>query len=151
MTGITPAPRRRRLLLWGLAASLAVNGFLVGLVATDYFSGDRRRGGTLYFETRSIGRNLPEAEREEMISAVRALLPDLRPRWRELRELRREINRIVAEPQPDRAAIEERLERIRRITAEVQMTVQGAVFDTVLEFSPEVRAEIPQEEEERPD
>jgi uncharacterized membrane protein len=130
----------RRWLLWGLMASLALNGFLIGAVASGYFSGSPERRGMLYMETRAIGLNLSEAEAEALRGSVRELIPELRNDWRRLRELRREINTLAAAPEPDRTAIDARLAEVRDITRAMQESVQSRVFDEVLALPPEARA-----------
>ena len=147
MSADTPAMvarplHRRRWVLWGLAASLALNGFLIGALATDFLTGATERRGMFHFETRMLGRNLPESQADALRESVREIRPELRRNWRRLRELRREINTLAAEPEPDRAAIDARLGEIREITSGMQAAVQARVFDEVLALPPETRARL---------
>lgn len=147
MSEVDRAARRRRLGLWALAASLALNGFLIGAIATDQFAGERERRGMLHFETRIIGENLPEAEREIVRGTVRDMVPELREDWRRLRQLRREINALAAAREPARDDIDARLAEIRDITRAMQARVQDRVFDEVLALPPETRGRLAEDED----
>jgi hypothetical protein len=59
-----------------------------------------------------------------------------------LREIREEINRLAAEPRPDRAAIDERLAALRAEAEAMQAEVQRATFDAILKLPPEARASL---------
>ncbi|GGE27561.1 hypothetical protein GCM10007276_00920 [Agaricicola taiwanensis] len=147
MNPLSTSVNRKRL-FWGiLAASLLLNGFFVGMAAVGYF--DPPRKGGLRGEVDSIGRRLPDEYRSQLRQDVRALLPELRPLWRRLRELRREIGAEAARPQPDRAAIDTRLEEIRALTNQTQALVQTRIFDQVMGFPPEVRAGLARDENDR--
>jgi hypothetical protein len=54
--------------------------------------------------------------------------------------LRDEVNRMAAEPQPDRAAIDARLAALRAEAQMLQGEVQRATFDALLKLPPETRA-----------
>lgn len=138
--GAGHASKRRRWLLWSLTASLALNGFLIGALLTGLFAGQPERRGMLFVETRAIGENLPDEEAQALRAAMREMIPDMRDDWRRLRNLRREINALAAEPEPDRETIDARLAEIRDITREIQAAVQTRVFDEVLALPPQVRA-----------
>lgn len=147
MSEVARASRRRRLVMWALAASLALNGFLIGAIATGQFAGDRERRGMMHFETRIIGENLPAEERDAIRESLREMVPELREDWRRLRQLRREINDLAAAPDPERDAIDARLVEIRDITRAMQARVQGRVFDEVLALPPETRARLSEDAE----
>ena len=66
----------------------------------------------------------------------------LRENWRRLRQLRQEINKLTAGPNPDRGEIDARLAEIRRITASMQEQVQTRLFDEVLALPPEIRSRL---------
>ena len=137
----TVNPQSSHRLLWlSLAASLALNGFLIGSIANAYLTAEPVRRGLLSFELRSAGENLPVAEREALRRSVRELLPQLRVDWQRLRQLRQEINKLAAGPDPDRVGIDARLAEIREITASMQEQVQSRLFDDVLALPPETRA-----------
>lgn len=140
------ARRNRRWLVWGLTASLALNGLLIGAIVAGLFAGPTERRGMFWRETRIIGENLPEEQVDSLRSSLRDMIPDLRGNWRRLRELRREINGLAAEPEPDRAAIDARLAEIRQITSRMQADVQGRLFDELLALPPETRARLAEED-----
>lgn len=133
--------------LWALAASLALNGFLIGAILSGYFVGERERRGMFYLETRIIGQNLPEEQADALRSSLRELVPEMRPNWRRLRELRREINELAAMPEPDREQIDARLAEIRAITSAMQAEVQMRVFDEVLALPPDMRARLAEDDQ----
>jgi uncharacterized membrane protein len=137
---VLSAPTTRKRVLWGvLAVSLLANGFFVGMAAVGYFDPPHRKGG-LRGEVESLARHLPEPYSSQLRQDLRGLLPELRPQWRRLGELRREIGAEAAKPQPDRAAINARLEEIRAITTRSQELVQTRLFEEVMAYPPEARA-----------
>lgn len=140
---------KSRRLFWGaLSLSLLLNGFFVGMAVTGWFD-PPRRGGPIRLEIETVGRNLPDEYREQLKQDMRAMLPELRPQWRRLRELRREIGVEAARATPDRIKIQDNLKEIRSITGETQALVQGRIFDRVLAFPPEVRERLGTEPERR--
>ncbi len=140
------ARRNRRWLVWGLTASLALNGLLIGSILAGLFAGPTERRGMFWRETRVLSKNLPQAQVDSLRGSLRDMIPELRGDWRRLRELRREINRMAAEPQPDRAAIDARLAEIRQITSRMQADVQGRLFDELLALPPQMRARLAEED-----
>lgn len=149
MNAVESARRRRRLIFGTLVASLLVNGFLVGqYVHAHFFAEEQRRGGVISLEWRNLRERLPDEYREQMREALREDIPDFRPMWRRLRELRREIDTIAASAEPDRVEIDERLDEIRQITATMQERVQNRIYDTVLTFPADIRAELEPGEED---
>lgn len=138
----------RKRLLWGiLTVSVLVNGFFLGMLAMGYF--DPPRKGGLRGEVESVSRRLPSDYGERLRADVRSIVPELKPQWRRLRELHREIGAEAAKPQPDRAAIDARLEEIRAISISTQARVQARIFDQVLTYPAEVRQGLAREDERR--
>ena len=136
---------RRKRVLWGaLALSLVINGFFIGIAAFGWMDAPKR-GGPLRMEIDSVGKRLPDDYRSQLREDMRELLPELRPHWRRLRELRREIAGLAAQPTPDRAAIDGRLAEVRSITTQTQALVQSRIFDLALTFPADVRAELGKE------
>lgn len=138
--------RRRRWLLWGFMASLALNGLLIGAVVSGLFAGQTERRGMFFRETRIIGENLPEEQVQSLRRSLREMIPEMRNQWRRLRELRREINALAAHPEPDRDEIDARLAEIREITSTMQADVQTRLFDELLAMPPEVRSRLVESE-----
>jgi uncharacterized membrane protein len=134
--------RTRKRLWWALAVSLTLNGLFIGWAVSAYFMHEPPRRGTLSLELRSVGDNLPVADREALRDSVKEMLPELRERWQKLRSLRREVNLLAAEAEPDRAEIDARLAEIREISASIQEMVQKRLFDEALALPPESRARL---------
>lgn len=138
----------RKRLVWGImTVSVLANGFFIGMLAMNYV--DPPRKGGLRGEVESIGRHLPAEYNNRLRENVRALLPEMRPQWRRVRELRREIGVEVAKPQPDRAAIDMRLQEIQTITTDMQVKVQGRIFDQLMTYPAEARQGLAREDERR--
>jgi uncharacterized membrane protein len=106
----TPPPPRRRRGLWiALIASLAVNVFLVGWVASSWVYGPRfapgmRVAGTtspFSFQHRSALRALSGSEREAVERVWREGMGDLRERGRALRQARMDMRTAFAADQAD--------------------------------------------------
>jgi uncharacterized membrane protein len=141
MAGATASLKRR----WpaiALVASLVLNGFLAGMLATDWLR--PRRGFTgerlATFELRRLDERLPKDAIDRIAAELRPLGPELDERIRALRAMREEILRLAAAPTPDRAAIDARLAELRAAASEMQQTVQRATYDALLKLPPEVRA-----------
>lgn len=140
---------RQRWPALALVASLLLNGFLIGMLIVDQLR--RHRGFTasrvIGFELRRLAGGLPEDAAEQVSAELQPLAPEMEGHIERLRALRAEIRRMAAEPEPDRAAIDERLIALRAETAAMQEAVQRATYDAVLRLPPETRvglaAELP--------
>ena len=132
---------RQRWPALALVASLVLNGFLAGMIATDSlkprrgFSPERAAG----FELRRFDERLPQEAAEQVSSELKPLAEDLSRRIEALRAMREEIMRMAAAPAPDRAAIDDRLAALRTESAAMQEAVQRATYDAVLKLPPEQR------------
>jgi uncharacterized membrane protein len=127
-----------------LVASLVLNGFLAGVILTDMLRPHRSWNGerAIGFELRRMRDRLPRAAVEEVASELQPLGQGLEPRMERLRAIREEINRMAAEPSPDRAAINAGLAELRAETAAMQEEVQRATFDALLKLPAETRASL---------
>ena len=128
-----------------LVVSLILNGFLIGMLVTDSlkprrggFSGDR----LTRFEIRRFDDRLPRAAVDQITSELKTLAPDLDKRIAAMREMRGEIMRMMAAPEPDRVAIDAKLAELRAAAASMQEEVQRATYDAVLKLPPEDRAHL---------
>src|SRR5579863_1829459 len=123
--------RRRRWWAIALAVSLAVNAFFVGLAATHFLHLRRDFEGEhlhpLRFELRWLAGKLSSSGVEHVESAVRGLLPSAEAHIEKMKELRRGLGTLVAQPDPDHAAIEARLAQIRAELQAMQTEVQEGV------------------------
>ena len=59
-----------------------------------------------------------------------------------MRAIRAEVMRLAAAPEPDRAALDERLAALRAAAAAMQETVQKATYDALLALPPADRARL---------
>jgi uncharacterized membrane protein len=125
-----------------LVASLILNGFLLGMLAVDYLRPHKGFTGErmLRFELRRLDGRLPDDAVAQISAELRPLVPTMDEHLERLRTMRAEIRRLAAEPQPDRAAIDERLAALRTESARIQEEVQGATYDALLKLPPETRA-----------
>jgi uncharacterized membrane protein len=141
-----------RLPRWVTVVSLTLNLFFVGvalgLAAVHMpfgspFAGDdgERRSG-LYFELRGYADSLSEAHQQAIREQLALVMPEVDDLRARLRELREEIAELVVEPEPDRAAIDARLEEIRTLTNEMQEVVQRQGFDALLALPAEARGDL---------
>ena len=144
MIGPDPA-RRRRIASIALVASLALNGFLAGALATDVLRGNHHRGAgpkVFAFELRRLAEHLPREEIDRIAESLRPLEPEMRAQLDEIRAKRQEVNRLAAVPEPDRAAIDAALAEVRREAEAMRAEVHRATFDAVLALPPEARTRL---------
>jgi len=144
MSGLSAFLRRR----WpavALVASLVLNGFLIGLLATDAlrpqrgpFTGER----FARFELRRFDERLPQPAVDKVAAALKPLGPQIDERLATLSAIRAEIMRLAAEPTPDRAAIDTQLAALRAETAAMQEAVQRTTYDALLGLPAEERAQL---------
>ena len=143
---LRPARRRWRWRTMALVASLVVNAFFVGATATAFlhfraeFDGIGPRA--LRFEYHWLEEKLPRAAANQIEAAVAALRPGTEAHIQKMKELRRSLGTLLAQPKPDRAAIEARLTEIRAELQAMQTEVQGAVVDALLTLPADVRAKL---------
>lgn len=144
---LTLDSRTRRTLLWGLLVlSLGLNAFFVGATVTDFI---RFRHAPTDKDARIIRTELrwlkdslsPDAVRT-IEASLAPLKPDIVARLDRLKTLRAELNRLVAMPVPDKAAIDEHLRDIRLEVGAMQEQIQSRTFEAVLNLPPEQRAEL---------
>jgi uncharacterized membrane protein len=129
-----------------LIASLLLNAFLIGAVATDSFRTHHRPGSdssrAVGFQVRQFAGNLPKEGLDRIRAQLDANAPEVAEQLAELRRIRAEINTLAAQPQPDRAAIDARLTALRASLADIQAEVQKSTFDALLALPPDMRAHL---------
>lgn len=136
----TAAPRRRVPWLFiALAASLVVNAFFVGAIATDMIRLSYAAKRPLNFELRWLQARLSEDDFAAVLTAVEAGRPAAESHFARLRELRNELGLLAAAPEPDRAAIDAKLEEIRSEQRTMMSGLQGTILDAVLALPPASR------------
>ena len=126
-------------LLTALLLSVAANLFLGGLFA----------GGALY-QARQPGpvraiaafvQKLPEAARPVVRDAFLSRRSELRERFVAVAAARREVGRILAEEELDRARLDAAFVEVRARTAAMQALLHEVLAEAIAELPPEVRAE----------
>lgn len=147
-------PNRTRWMIAGLVASLALNAFLVGVLATDLLRspGHRGKGGSraLSFELRWLEGRLPTEGYDRVAAAVAAARPDVERRIERLKELRQGLGELASLPQPDRAAIDARLQEIRTELNTMVTNSQQVAMDALLALPPGTRSKLADEVETTP-
>jgi uncharacterized membrane protein len=121
-----------------------LNGFLIGVVAVDWLKPRRGFTGERFarFELRRFDERLPQHAVDQIGSALQPLGPQLEERLARLREIRAEIMRLAAAPDPDRAAVDAELALLRSETIAVQETIQRSTYDALLALPAEDRAHL---------
>jgi hypothetical protein len=139
---------RRRWPAVALVASLALNGFFVGMFVADWlkphgrgFSGER----FARFELRRFDDRLPRDAVDRIAAELETLGPGLDERIAKLRAIRAEVMRLAAAPEPDRAELDAELALLRAESAAMQEVVQKATYDALLALPPEDRTRLTKE------
>ena len=128
-----------------LVASLVLNGFLIGMVAVDYFK--PHRGGfsaerMTRFELRRLDDHLSKRAVDSIATSLKPIEAQLEGRLAHVRALRAELMQLAAVPSPDRAAIDAKLAELRTETNAMQEVVQKATYDALLSLPAEDRAQL---------
>lgn len=142
---ISKATRSRKILLGAFVVSLVANAFFVGAVATDYFRLGHKTKSTprfIQFEMRWLAGRLPEDDLKTVEKAVSDVHDQTVAHFDRLRQIRGDLGRLAAAPQPDRAAIDQRLADIRGQLDAMLAEVQKASMDALLALPPASRAKL---------
>jgi uncharacterized membrane protein len=138
--------RQRRWSVVALVASLILNAFFVGVAATHFLRpiGDfeSERLHHLRFELRWLAGKLSRNGVDHIEAAVGGLIPGAEAHIEKMRELRRGLGKLIAQPNPDRAAIEARLAEIRAELQAMQTEVQEGVVNALLTLPPDERTKL---------
>ena len=137
---------RARWTAGALVASLLLNAFLIGMIATDSLRRHRHGGGdsprAISFELRRFAEKLPKADVERIRAELEASTPAIKERLDRLKTMRAEISALAAVPAPDRPAIDARLSELRAEVSRMQEDVQRATFDALLRLPPASRSRL---------
>ena len=130
-----------------LAASLVVNGFLVGALAVDWLKPHRGFSGERFarFELRRFDDRLPREAADTVAAALQPLASQVEERLQRVRDIRSQIMRLAAEPTPDRAALDAKLAELRAESASMQEAIQAATYDALLALPPQDRVRLVEE------
>lgn len=135
-------------LKWLLAASVALNLFLasamLGATARWFTAGGvaASAGAAPQRGLRFAADALPEAEKAAFRQQLRDTRRALQPELQTAREGRRELARLLAAPQLDRAAALATAERIRSADLTVRTRIETAVVDFAASLSPASRSAL---------
>jgi hypothetical protein len=142
-------PRRRRVpwLFVGLAASLVLNAFFIGAVATDVFRFSAAEKRHVNFELRWLEERLAEADFAVVEAAAIGARPEAEAHVASLRALRQELGVLAAAPEPDRSAIDAKLVEIRAEQNAMVSGLQSTIVDTLLALPASSRAPLATEPE----
>lgn len=128
--------RGRSWLVLALVASLAVNAFFGGALVMEFLRfrhvGDEPGARATRMELRWFKDRLSPDALGQIEASLAPLRPDILARVERLRKLRAELGALVAAPQPDRAAIDANLREIRIEVGAMQEQIQSKTFDAVL-------------------
>lgn len=141
---MSTAVRRRRpsWLFLALAASLAVNAFFLGAIATDALRLSYAAKRPLSFELRWLEERLSAEDFATVVAAVEANRPAAESHFVRLRALRHELGVLAAAPLPDRQAIDAKLEEIRDEQRTMVSGLQATIVDALVVLPPEARQSL---------
>ena len=131
-----------------LAASLVLNVFLLGAIAGGAYQWFAAHGATAVagaaqqHALRFAAAPLSAERQKAFVDALKKARREGRDFAREGREGRREVLRLLAAPQFDRAALDAALARTREADSHLRAEVEGSVADFAASLSPEERAEF---------
>ncbi|MFC6313857.1 periplasmic heavy metal sensor [Paraburkholderia dipogonis] len=130
-----------------LVASLVLNVFLVGAIVGGAYQWFAARGATapVLAQQRALrfaAQTLSAERQKAFIDGLKDARRDGRQYAREGREGRREVLRLLAAPQFDRAALDAALERTREADSHLRAQVEGSVADFAATLSPEERVQF---------
>ncbi|REE21581.1 MULTISPECIES: periplasmic heavy metal sensor [unclassified Paraburkholderia] len=130
-----------------LVASLVLNVFLVGAIVGGAYQWFAARGATapVLAQQRALrfaAQTLSAERQKAFIDGLKDARREGRQYAREGREGRREVLRLLAAPQFDRAALDAALERTRQADSHLRAQVEGSVADFAATLSPEERVQF---------
>ena len=129
-----------------LMASLLVNVFVIGIFAGQFIKSDEqprpeiRRGGGEAMSLMRYARALPPESKEVFRSALRADIPQLREKRRELRKLTRVYDQALQAEIWDRKAVEAALNDVQMAQIEIRTLIDQSFLNAVESLAPEDRA-----------
>jgi uncharacterized membrane protein len=126
----------------GLAASLVLNAFFIGAIATDVFRFSVAEKRHVNFELRWLEERLAPDDFATVAAAVVATRPEAEQHFAQLRTLRQELGVLAAAPEPDRAAIDAKLVEIRAEQNAMVTGLQSTVVESLLKLPPAARAAL---------
>ncbi len=144
----------RQTLAIALLASLALNLLILGTLAGAAFAGWRhgppdhwrpapvRMAANLRFSPQRFMHNLPETQRRKAVRAARQATMAHRKLFREIRQTRLEIIRLLTADHWDEEAIEKAFARQRLLDNEQQQFAQKLMLDILRDLDPQTRRRV---------
>jgi uncharacterized membrane protein len=137
----------RRWLGAGIAASLLLNVFLVGIVAGHLFVGDRAvarpvAAGSGALVPQAHVRALPADEKKIFNTTMNTHRDAIRSARKRHRAIRLEIQADIAAPNYDRAKVAADFLALREANRSVEEAVNDALVDSLGKLSPQSRAAL---------
>ncbi len=132
----------RRTLYGALIVSLAINAFFIGAAATDLLVSPPSASSApraLRLELRWIDQRLPESAVRQVEAALTPIAPAVAADVVHLRALRHELDQLLAAPQPDRVAVDAKLDDIGEVWEVIEGRVAKTTFDALLELPADMR------------
>jgi uncharacterized membrane protein len=133
----------RRLAPLALAASLAGNLFLGGLILGSKLRGgpeDGRGAPQRSARLADVSERLDPAEADALRNLLRERSEQAEPRLAAIRAARREVDAVMAQPSYDQAAARQALARVRAEEAALRGEVDEALLAFAVRLDPEERA-----------
>ena len=144
-----------------LLASLAVNLFLVGLIAGGHLFAAKPPPEKPEAAVQSIAddpgliisrqnvRSLPPEYREQARQLIKAQLPRIRDYDRQIRQARQEFNNLSGQETYDEKAVEEAMQKLRGLQFEQQNLVSQTMLDFLAQLPAEERVAMIKRAKER--
>ncbi|APA88917.1 periplasmic heavy metal sensor [Paraburkholderia sprentiae WSM5005] len=133
---------------FALLGSAVLNVFLLGAIAGgayQWFAAHGANQGAAVQDPRALrfaAEPLSAQRRQAFVDGLRNARRDARQYAREGREGRREVLRLLAAPQFDRAALDAALARTRAADSSLRARVEASVADFAATLTPEERVEF---------
>lgn len=131
---------RTRLLLLALVASLAINLFFVGGIASRVNRVDDFRGRPMPPNVNWMVRDLSEDRRAELLPLMERSADEIRPIRREMFEAQRRVNALMQSADYDPAALEQAFAELRDNNLRYQALSHQHSVEMLNELSAEERA-----------
>lgn len=138
-----------------LIGSLVLNVFMIGGVAGgayQWFVAHGHATAAAPPQSRALrfaAQGLSDERQQQFVDALKAARREARPYAREGREERREVLRLLAAPQLDRAALDAALNRTREADIALRSRVEQSVADFAATLSPDERVKFAEGLKER--
>lgn len=135
---MSAAAGRRSWVALALAASVALNLFLAGVVA-GRFGGQAAQGVQAQRNLEAALAPLPEAKRDAVRRELRRVMPEVRRDQQAMQQARAAIAEELSRPQLDAAALDRHFREVQTRTTSMQHALQQAFKRAAADLTPEER------------